>query len=160
MSASEEITVISRNYDLTIKRTWKAKLVRDESPLIELIGEFDQDVEHSNLGLISYGTVSYEYYWIDRWYNIFRFQEAKGKLRNYYCNIAMPPTLRNRTLDYVDLDVDILVWPDRSFEILDLDEFQENSVRFGYSDAIRTSVHELVSELTEMLQSDTFPFSF
>jgi hypothetical protein len=51
--------------------------------MIELTGEFAEDVEHSNLGQIKNGTVSHEYFWLDRWYNVFRFHEPDGTLRNF-----------------------------------------------------------------------------
>ena len=108
----QQITINSRKYDQSIRRTWTCELIERNDPLIVVVGEFDRDVEHPGLGSISRGTVSYEYYWLDRWYNIFRFHEPDGALRNYYCNVAMPPTLDNGVLDYVDLDIDIVVWPD------------------------------------------------
>src|SRR5262245_40439693 len=122
MPERDGITVISRAYDLTIRRTWNAKLVRDEPPLIELVGEFNRDVEHPNLGFIECGTVSYEYYWLDRWYNVFRFQTPNGELRNYYCNINLPPKFEDGVLDYIDLDIDLLLWPDGKFEVLDRED--------------------------------------
>src|SRR5437773_623966 len=106
MSGEREITVISRNYDLSIRRKWKGRLIRHSLPLIELVGEFDRDVAHPELGIISRGTLSYEYYWLDRWYNVFRFDKPCGELRSYYCNINMPPKFEGDVIDYVDLDID------------------------------------------------------
>ncbi|HEY2866232.1 MAG TPA: DUF402 domain-containing protein, partial [Pyrinomonadaceae bacterium] len=111
MGITDEVLVISRSYDLTVRRSWKAQLTGSAPPLVELVGEFDRDVEHPDLGLIAQGTVSYEYYWLDRWYNVFRFNEPDGKFRNYYCNINMPPRFEDGVLDYVDLDIDVVVWP-------------------------------------------------
>jgi uncharacterized protein len=126
--------------------------------MIELVGEFTERVEHPKLGIIGPGTLSYEYYWFDRWYNVFRFHNPNGSFRNYYCNVNMPPTLRGGVLDYVDLDIDILVWTDFSFEILDFDEFEENAARFGYPDEIHTRALLSVEQLTELINTREFPF--
>ena len=83
------------------------------------------------------GTHSIEYYWLDRWYNIFRFAEPTGELRSYYCNVNVPPTFDGQVLSYVDLDIDILVEPDLSYQILDLEDFEENAARFGYSEDVQ-----------------------
>ena len=86
-----EVTINSRKYDQTIRRSWRAELIETTGSMLVFIGKFEFDVEHTDLGFIPRGTVSYEYYWLDRWYNIFRFLLPDGRLRNYYCNINMPP---------------------------------------------------------------------
>lgn len=151
-------TINSRKYDGKIHRTWNAKFIKQENLLLTFVGEFEKEITHSHLGVIRRGTVSYEFYWLDRWYNIFRFHEPNGDLRNFYCNINMPPTFINGILDYVDLDIDILVWNDYSFEILDVDEFEENSVKFKYSLEIQNEVHKSLAELKNMIENKLFPF--
>ena len=158
MSVNEEITVISREYDLSIRRTWKAKLVKDESPLVELVGEFDRDVEHPNLGFVERGTLSHEYYWLDRWYNVFRFLTPTGELRNYYCNINLPPNFENGVLDYVDLDIDVLLWPDGRCEELDRKDFEQNAVKYGYSSELRRDVETTLKGLFRLIKDRSFPF--
>ena len=74
-------------------------------------------------------TISYEFYWLDKWFNVFRFYEPDGTFRNFYCNINIPPTFENGILEYTDLDVDVIVDKNFSRTILDQDEFEENSLR-------------------------------
>jgi protein associated with RNAse G/E len=71
----------------------------------------------------------------------------------------MPPTFENNILDYVDLDLDILVWKDFSYEILDEDEFKENAEIFGYENKILKNVEHNVTELLKMIRQNDFPFS-
>lgn len=156
--APQRITVNSHKYDLSIRRTWTCELVERVDPLVTVVGEFDRDVEHPGLGSISRGTVSYEYYWFDRWYNIFRFLEPDGSLRNYYCNFAMPPTFENGVLDYVDLDIDVVVWKDFSFDVVDRDDFEVNSAKYGYPEEIRQRSEDSVDELVRMIEGREFPF--
>jgi protein associated with RNAse G/E len=160
MPAANEVTVISRSYDRTIRRTWKASLIRNEPPLIELVGEFDRDVDHPELGHIKSGTVSYEYYWLDRWYNVFRFHEPTGELRNYYCNINMPPTFADGLLDYVDLDIDVLIWPDLRCEVLDEAEFEANATLYSVPPHVREKVHATRDDLLSLLSDGQFQFLF
>lgn len=151
------ITVNSRNYDQTIRRSWQCELIERQDPMILLVGEFDRDVEHSGLGLIRKGTVSYEYFWLDRWYNIFRFHEPEGGLRNYYCNVAMPPKLENHVLDYVDLDIDILVWPDLRYEVIDHDDFQSNALKFDYPNTIHKRSEDSVNQIIALIERGELP---
>src|SRR5262245_8502504 len=102
-------------------RQWKARLLRREGDLIVLHAEFDVDVSHELLGEIKRSTKTVEYYWLNRWYNVFRFLRDDGSTRLWYCNINRPPEFEGHTITYVDLDIDILVQPDFSFQVLDED---------------------------------------
>jgi len=154
----EPITINSRKFDLSISRSWTCTFLNQQDTLLEFIGEFDGDVRHPDLGLIKRGTVSYEFYWLDRYYNVFRFQEPDGALRNYYCNINLPPTFSNNVLDYVDLDIDVLVWPTFEYQVLDLDDFEANARKFGYSDEVQAKALKTLDELLVSINSREFPF--
>ena len=158
MNAGDEVLVISRSYDLSVRRSWKARLTRSELPLLELVGEFDRDVEHADLGLVARGTVSYEYYWLDRWYNVFRFHEPDGTFRNYYCNINMPPRFEDGVLDYVDLDIDVLVWPDGRQDVLDRADFDASAKKFDFTDDLMGRVDRALNEMLDLIGRREFPF--
>lgn len=153
------VTINSRKFDNKIHRSWKAELIEQNDSLLVFVGEFEKEVTHPNLGVIRRGTISYEFYWLDRWYNIFRFHEPDGALRNFYCNVNMLPTLENGVLDYVDLDIDILVWKDFKYEILDADEFAENYQKYSYSENLKQTVASSVKELINLIENRKYPFN-
>ncbi len=158
MSDKKLITINSRKFDGEIHRSWKAELVEETSELYIFVGVFDSEVKHPKLGVIRRNTVSYEYYWKNKWFNIFRFHEPEGNLRNFYCNINQPPVLKNDILDYIDLDLDVLVWQDFSFEILDMDEFEESILKYKYSDQLQKKAHSSLAEIIELIRKRNFPF--
>ena len=133
-------------------------MARQNESLIVLDAAFDREVQHDALGTISCGTLSVEYYWFDRWYNVFRFGGPGDGLRNFYCNINQPPTLKDRVLSYVDLDIDVVVNPDFSFRVLDLDEFENNAVKYGYPPELQTAAHSALKELISLIETRAFPF--
>ncbi|HEX6124035.1 MAG TPA: DUF402 domain-containing protein [Pyrinomonadaceae bacterium] len=151
------ITVNSRKYDGTIRRSWTCEIAEQSDSLLVLVGEFDDDVMHSHLGHIKKGTLSYEYYWLDRWYNVFRFHEPSGSLRNFYCNLNMPPEFSGGILDYVDLDIDILVWPDYDYVLLDHEEYERNAKVFGYPAEVDAKVEAGLKELLELIETRSLP---
>lgn len=152
------VTINSRKYDGHIRRTWQCGLVHESNDLLILVGKFNDEVDHSDLGHIAAGTVSFEHYWLDRWYNIFRFHEPDGTLKAHYANITMPPTVADGVIDYVDLDIDVVVWPNGRIDVLDRDDLEENIVRYGYpDDVIQNAEHALV-ELLAIIERREFPF--
>jgi protein associated with RNAse G/E len=158
MEAARDITVRVLKHDGTEYRRWKAKLSRREGDLLVLDAEFDVDVSHELLGEIKRGTKTVEYYWLDRWYNVFQFLKEDGSTRLWYCNINTPPRFQEDALTYVDLDIDILVQPDFSFQVLDEDEFETNARLYGYSDDEKARAQSAVEELLRMIGQCHFPF--
>ncbi|HET7376383.1 MAG TPA: DUF402 domain-containing protein [Anaerolineae bacterium] len=159
MKTPREIGVRVLKYDGTEYRRWKATLSRCESSLIVLDAEFDDDVEHDLLGQIPRGTRTIEYYWLERWYNIFQFVDDDGGSRLFYCNVNMPPEFEDNLLTYIDLDIDVLVQPDLSYQIIDLEEFEMNAEKYRYSNEVTAQARASVNELISLIDARSFPFS-
>jgi len=155
--SNNEIVINSRKYDGSIRRSWKAGIVSRSDDLIVAVGRFDQDVEHGDLGLIKEGTVSFEHFWLDRWYNVFRFHEPDGSFRNYYCNIAMPATMNGGELDFVDLDLDVVVWPDGRVVVLDRDDLEKNTQVYGYPAELLMQVEDTLESLLLTIENKELP---
>ena len=119
---------------------------------------FEEEIEHDLLGTIALGTVSTEYYWLDRWYNVFRFSDQSGTLKNFYCNVNQPPSFDGRVLSYIDLDIDVSVAPDLTYKILDLDDFEANAKAYAYPEDVQANAHGALKELTKLIEARAFPF--
>ena len=66
-----------------------------------------------------------EYYYADRWYNIFAIHDRDdGKVKGWYCNVGMPAVIEDDVVSYVDLALDLWVSVDGQQTVLDEDEFQ------------------------------------
>lgn len=159
MNANRTVTINARKLDGRIHRSWKCELLEETAEYFTFYGEFESEIKHPQLGIIRPQTASFEYYWKERFYNVFKFIEPNGDFRNYYCNINLPPVFENNALDYVDLDIDILVWRDFSVKILDADEYRENIIKYGYSAELQGRVESSVGELLEKIKLREFPFS-
>ncbi len=71
----------------------------------------------------------------------------------------MPPSFDGEILSYVDLDLDILVGPDFSLQILDAKDFERNAEVYGYDDEIRANAQRALDELVAMIERRSFPFN-
>ena len=159
MAVGATVIVRSCKYDGREHRRWPAQLLSQEGSLLVLDAYFPEEVNHNLLGNIRSGTHSLEYYWLDRWYNVFRFGEPTGELRNYYCNVNMAPAFENNVLTYVDLDLDILVAPDFSYQILDAEDFEQNAALYDYPDDVRANAMQAVDDLVALIETRQFPFN-
>jgi hypothetical protein len=65
-----------------------------------------------------------ETYYFNRWYNIYAiYSRSDGSLSGWYCNITRPAELVGDQLSYIDLALDLIVFPDGKQVVLDEDEF-------------------------------------
>jgi protein associated with RNAse G/E len=157
--SKQEIIVRACKYDGTEHRRWPARITKAADNLLILDAEFTEDIHHQLLGTVERGTTSIEYYWFDRWYNIFRFLKPTGELRSFYCNVNIPPTFEGQVLSYIDLDIDILVAPDLTYQIVDEDEFDINAARYDYPLNVRECAYQALTELVSLIEKRDFPFS-
>ena len=68
---------------------------------------------------------SIERYFLDRWYNIFEIHDRDDdRLKAWYCNVTKPAEFSPGKITYVDLALDVLVYPDGEYLTLDQDEFE------------------------------------
>jgi uncharacterized protein len=158
IATADTIIVSVLKYDGVEHRRWPAQIAKSKGTLLVLDAVFDEEIQHDLLGTIASGTVSTEYYWLDRWYNVFRFSDPDRKLKNFYCNVNTPPQFDGRVLSYIDLDIDVLVAPDFTYKILDVNDFEENARRYGYPEELQANARRALAELTGLIEARSFPF--
>jgi predicted RNA-binding protein associated with RNAse of E/G family len=74
--------------------------------------------------LLAQGDRFLETYFADRWYNIYEIHDRlTDDLKGWYCNVTRPAVFEQGRISYVDLALDLLVYPDQTRLVLDEDEF-------------------------------------
>lgn len=64
-----------------------------------------------------------EYFYSDRWFNIFAISTATGVRKGWYCNVAAPAHIGPERVEQIDLLLDVWVSADGQPLILDEEEF-------------------------------------
>ena len=92
----------------------------------------------------------------NRWFNII------GQLKDYgiyfYCNIATPSLIDNKIIKYIDYDLDLRIFPDNSFKVLDKNEYKYHKMTMKYSDEIDIIVQDSLNKLIKMKENNEPPF--
>ena len=94
------------------------------------------------------GDVFMEWFYSDRWYNVFRVEAAAdGHLKGWYCNITRPAVISTDHVTAEDLALDVFVTVTGKTLILDEDEFAalklspgEQAAAWRAVESIRSSV--------------------
>ncbi len=87
-------------------------------------------------------------HWFDE---LGRFLEAK-------CDAALPAALAGRTIDFVDLDLDVIVLPGGHHYIRDLDVFEARAAAMGYPHEVRRAAWCGILHALRMVRRGRFPF--
>ena len=149
METSREITIQAKKYDGRVRKTWTGGVLSESDDIVVLVARFEKAVQHNDLGVIEAGTVSFEHFWFDHWYNVFRFHRPDGTLLAHYVNIAMPAEIDGDVLSYIDLDIDVIRWADGRVEVLDRDDFEKNQIKYSYpADVIEAAERALLDVLS------------
>ena len=99
-----------------------------------------------------------EYYYTDRWFNIFSITSAIGRHKGWYCNIAEPVHLGKDSIRQVDLLLDVWVHPDGEVLLLDEDEFA-NAAMAALSERQQIGAKQGLHMLLQMLERRQEVFS-
>lgn len=101
------------------------------------------------------GDLMTEWFYTDRWYNVFRLQDVDdGRLKGWYCNITRPAVLTATTVAADDLALDVFVSPSGELTLMDEDEF----AALDLSPDDQAAVWSAVDALREAVASRQPPF--
>ncbi len=97
------------------------------------------------------------YFHSEHWFNII------GMLRNdgiyYYCNLSSPFIVDEEALKYIDYDLDIKVFPDMTFTLLDEDEYEDHRRKMNYPAEIDEILKRNIEILTHWIYQKKGPFA-
>jgi hypothetical protein len=89
-----------------------------------------------------------EYFFADRWYNIFEIRAGDGSLKGWYCNITRPAHIGPAEVKAEDLALDLWVAPGGDMQVLDEDEFVALSLSPAERETARKALAELQTRVT------------
>jgi len=96
-----------------------------------------------------------EWFFSDRWYNIFQMYDAgDDRLKGWYCNVTRPARLGEREIVADDLALDLFIAPGGAITVLDEDEF----AALPLDEATRRAAREAVETLRGMVAGRRPPF--
>lgn len=120
------VKVHKKNPAGEVKHEYEGVLLSRDEHSIKLEALFDRaDMPFMDV-VFKKGDRFIEYYYTDRWYNIFVIHDRDDeRIKGWYCNIGMPAVFEDGVVSYVDLALDLWVSADGKQTVLDEDEFEK-----------------------------------
>lgn len=97
------------------------------------------------------------YFHTDYWFNVICMFREDGVY--YYCNLSSPYAYDGEAIKYIDYDLDIKVYPDGKYHLLDEDEYQLHKSRMNYSNDIDVILRRNVDILQQWIEQKKGPFA-
>jgi protein associated with RNAse G/E len=77
----------------------------------------------------------------------------------YYCNLASPSLYDGEAIKNIDYDLDVKLYPDGGYQILDENEYSEHAKQMEYSDEVRHIVEKQMGDLIQRMEKGMEPFN-
>lgn len=96
------------------------------------------------------------YFFEDYWFNIIAQLKEDGVY--YYCNIATPYIMEDDTIKYIDYDLDLRVFPNGEYKVLDKSEYVYHKKIMNYSENLDMVINNGLEELLDLYSRKVIMF--
>jgi predicted RNA-binding protein associated with RNAse of E/G family len=121
-----KITVLKLDLEKKVNWHYKGDILAENDEKLVLQAFFNRENIPFHGILLKKGDRFVETFFFDRWFNIFEIHDRDSDQRKgWYCNIGFPAQKEGQVLSYIDLALDLFVYPDGKQLVLDEDEFDE-----------------------------------
>jgi predicted RNA-binding protein associated with RNAse of E/G family len=146
MTGAEFIKIEKINPDGSLSFGWNAQLLQAESNFRQVSARFSGKPGQLGRVNLNLGDHFIETYYSDRWYNIFEiYSPGDCHPKVWYFNINKPAIFDPDRIRWVDLALDILIFPDGDHALLDQDEFGALDLNFETQKQCWRAVEEILS---------------
>ena len=152
-----DIQIKSYKHNGRLHRVWTKSQVLHGTENIVIVGNDKTKVIESDGRTWLTREPAISYFHAQHWFNVI------GMLRNdgiyYYCNISSPFVYDKEALKYIDYDLDVKVFPDYTYKLLDEDEYEEHKFQMNYPHLFDRILYKNVEELIRWVRERKGPFA-
>ncbi|MEJ7654669.1 MAG: DUF402 domain-containing protein [Chloroflexia bacterium] len=144
------LTVVARKYDGTARFRLELEMLHRSPQVVLALGSPGRRFERPGELIQRPSNWSLNYLPLDMPYNIVGYYDSDGELLYHFCNVLTSVEITVGVLQYVDLDLDVVVPPDGDPEVHDRDEFEANARTMNYPQHVRDLAEAAAQELAEL----------
>jgi len=158
LKIGDSVFIQSYKHDGSLHRTWsKALVIDDNDDFYVVVTDHTWVVESDNRRWLT-KEPAICFYYKKRWFNVISMVRKTGIY--YYCNIASPSVYDGESIKNVDYDLDVKVFPDGSYMVLDENEYAYHKSKMKYPDEVDRICVDEMNALIEVIKEGKKPFNF
>ena len=150
----ETIKITKKNLEKNHLVTWEPIVLERTDEFVLTEGLFVPPYDETGLDPDIYGMTGDRMigkYFKDQWFNIFEvYRGNTEELKYWYCNVCRPAVIEKDSIYWEDLVVDLQVFPDGRFVILDMEDFEA----MEWSDDEKKKIMETLAYLIKLFKEN------
>jgi len=139
-----------------IHRTWNEAIVLDMTDEYLVCGNSKTVVTEKDGTTHKTKEPAIIFFYPKKWFNVFAQFKKQGLF--YKCNIATPYLIDEDIIKFIDYDLDLKVFPDGGFRVLDRNEYKYHKKIMKYSEDLDKILQSELSTLIDMKRAEEGPF--
>lgn len=140
------LKIHSYKHDGTIYRSWDEAVVLDITKDYLVVGNNRTTVMEYDGRTWKTKEPAIIYFYKQKWYNVICQLKKSGIC--YYCNMATPYIIDDNTIKYIDYDLDLRIFPDKTYKVLDRAEYDFHKKKMDYSKEVDMIIKKELRNLT------------
>lgn len=158
LKTGDSVFVQSYKHDGSLHRTWSKALVIDVTEDLYVVVTDHSWVVEADQRRWQTKEPAICFYFTKEWFNIISMVRKSGIY--YYCNVATPSLYDGEAIKNIDYDLDVKVFPDGTYLVLDENEFAYHCQKMNYPADIRKICINAKNKLVKMVENQEIPFDF
>ena len=151
-SKGDKLQIQCYKHDGSIHRAWDEAVVLDETEEYLVCGNKKTEVTESSGKVWKTREPAVMYFFKEKWFNIIAQLKRDGVY--FYCNIATPYIIEEKTIKYIDYDLDLRIFPDGEYKILDRLEFDYHKKIMSYPKDLEKILNNALDELISLYKDE------
>ena len=156
MKKGELYNIHGYKHNGKLYKTWDEAILLDETDDYYVFGNNNTKV--TKIFGKSWNTkeTAILFYFKDNWYNVVAQLKKNGIY--YYCNLASPVIIENKTIKFIDYDLDLRIFPDNTYKVLDRAEYECHKRIMRYPKDLQKIINYKLKELIKRFNYREIPF--
>ncbi len=148
LETGAKLIIHSYKHNGCIHRAWDEAIFIEETDDYFVFGNDKTKVTESDGRKWRTKEPAIMYFFKNSWFNIIGQLKKTGIY--YYCNIASPLIIEDGAVKYIDYDLDLRVFPDGSYKVLDKGEYKYHKTKMNYPEELDKILNSELKKLIEM----------
>lgn len=147
----------SYKHDGNIHKVWDEAILLEDNDEFLIFGNNNTKVTKADGRVWRTKDPSIMFFYKKHWFSV--IAQIKDYGIQYKCDIASPYIIDDKALKYIDYDLDLKVFPNGSFKVLDRKEYQYHREKMNYPDELDIILKKELSKLIEIVRKKEIPFN-
>lgn len=156
MCIGDKLQIQCYKHNGKIHRSWDEAVLLDIKKDYLVFGNNKTKVTEAEGNVWKTKEPAIMYFFKNEWFNIIAQLKKDGIY--YYCNIASPFIIEDNTIKYIDYDLDLRVFPNGEYKILDKMEYKYHKKIMDYSNDLDIVVNTAMEDLIHIYKDNAVMF--